>query len=258
VVRLSGVVIVQDEIARIDACLDSLRFCDEIVVVDSGSTDGTLERLRARGVRLVERAFSGYADQKDHARKEARGKWVLNIDADEVVSPELASEVRRVADVEGDGPAAFQIPFKNYFRSVWVRRAGYYPDLHVRLFQRDRAAYDPAFSVHERLIVDGPLGTLSGHIEHHSFESLDDFLDKSRRYAARFADDAHRRGLKVGAFGIALHTVGRFVRAFVVKGGFLEGPLGLIVSGLQAYEVFQKYARLWELGRFGALGPGPK
>lgn len=252
-IRLSGVVICQDEAERIGACLESLAFCDEIVVVDSGSTDQTLDIARAKGARVFEHPWAGMNGQKDFGRQQARGRWVLNLDADEVASGVLAAEVRRVADAVGEeGPAAYQIPFRNYFRDAWVRRCGYYPDPHVRLLRRDRAYWDAAVPAHDKVRVDGEVGRLSGHVEHYSFGSLDDFLGKSRRYASAFAITAHEKGRRATGATILGHTVWRFFKAYVLERGFLDGTLGLVISGLQAYEVFQKYARLWELSRFGA------
>lgn len=250
-VRLSGMVICQDEAERIGACLDSLAFCDEVVVVDSGSTDGTLDIVRAKGARLFENPWAGMNGQKDFGRRQAKGRWVLNIDADEVVSPELAREVRAIADAEQPPAAAYKIPFRNYFRDAWVRRCGYYPDPHIRLLRSDKARWDPTVPAHDKVLVDGEVGRLSGHVEHYSFSSLDDFLSKSRRYAAAFALTAYKKGRRATGGTVLVHTVMRFFKAFVLKAGFLDGTLGLVISGLQAYEVFQKYARLWELTRFG-------
>lgn len=254
-------VICQDEAARIEACLDALAFCDEIVVVDSGSTDGTLDLVRAKGARLFERPWGGMNDQKDYGRQQARGRWVLNVDADEVVSPELAREVRAIADRGDDGgPAAYRIPFRNYFRDQWVRGCGYHPDHHVRLVRGDRARWDVERPAHDRVLVDGETGTLRGAIEHYSFESVDDFLGKSKRYARASALDAFRRGRRAGPATIAVHSGWRFFKAYVLQAGWRDGALGLVIAGLQAYEVFQKYARLWELTRFGlpegSEGPG--
>jgi glycosyltransferase involved in cell wall biosynthesis len=244
--RLSGMVIAKNEAKRIGSCLDSLSFCDEVLVIDSGSTDGTLEIVRTKGARLIERPFAGMNDQKDFGRQHAQGKWVLNLDADEVVTPELRAEILALIEA-ADAKAAYRIPFRNHFRDAWVRRCGYYPDPHIRLVQRDRAYWDARIPAHDHVVVDGEIGTMHGHIDHFSFESMKHYLDKSAGYADAFARDALARGRRVGPLTILVHTAFRFFKAYVLKGGFLEGSLGLTVSGLQAIQAFQKYVRLWEL-----------
>jgi glycosyltransferase involved in cell wall biosynthesis len=254
-VPLTGLVICKNEERRIGACLASLAFCDELLVIDSGSTDRTVAIAQEHRARIVERPYVGQNDQKDHGRSLAKGRFVLVIDADEVVPAALAKEVRAVVDRDGDpGVDAWRIPFKNYFRRTWVRRAGYWPDHHVRLLRADKARFDRSVPVHDKVLTDGAIGTLLNPIEHYSFESLAHFLEKSGRYADGFAKAAHAQGRSAGAGAILGHTIGRFFKAYVLKGGFLEGALGLVISGLQAYEVFQKYARLWELGQLGPPG----
>lgn len=249
--RLTGLVVCKNEARRIAACLDSLDFCDERLAIDSGSTDGTLELLKSKDIRVISRAWQGMNDQKEYGRSEARGEWVLNLDADEVVTPELRAEILALIERGGDpGVDAYAIPFRNHFRRVWVRRSGYYPDPHVRLVRRDRARWDREVPVHDKVIVEGATGRLRHHIDHYSFESIGHFIEKSCSYAAAFAAAAHRSGRRAGLSTIAAHTLFRFFKAYVLKAGFLEGALGLTISGLQAYEVFQKYVRLWELGRF--------
>lgn len=249
--KLSGMIVCFNEARRIGACVDSLAFCDEIVAIDSGSTDGTVELLEQRGVRVIARPWGGMNDQKDFGRDAARGDWVLNLDADEVATAELAREVRALVDRGGeDGTDAYLIPFRNHFRTVWVRRSGYYPDPHVRLVRRAKTRWDRTVPVHDLVHVEGRTGRLAGHVDHYSFESIDHFLRKSASYASVFARAAHAAGRRAGVSTIALHTAFRFFKSYVLKGGFLEGALGLTISGLQAYEVFQKYVRLWELSRF--------
>jgi glycosyltransferase involved in cell wall biosynthesis len=247
--RLTGLVVCKNEARHIEACLESLHFCDELVVVDSGSVDGTLDRIRRFPVRLFERPFVNCNDQKEFGRTVSRGEWLLNLDADERVSPELGDEIRRTID-SPDPAAAFAIPFRNHFRGVWVRRSGYYPDRHIRLMRRLLGRWDRTQPVHDRVAVDGPVGRLDEHIDHYSFDSLNQFVEKSSRYAQGFAEAAYNDGRRTHVAGILGHTAWRFIRAYFVKGGILEGGLGATISGLQAYEVFQKYARLWELGRF--------
>jgi glycosyltransferase involved in cell wall biosynthesis len=240
-------VIAKNEAKRIGACLDSLSFCDEILVIDSGSTDGTQDIVRSKGAALIERAWAGMNDQKDFGREQARGEWVLNLDADEVVTAELRDEIRAVIEQSDPRIGAYRIPFRNYFRDSWVRRCGYYPDPHIRLVRRARAYWDKSFPAHDRVIVEGEIGTLFQHIDHFSFDSMSHYLEKSAGYADAFARDALARGRRSGPLTILVHTTFRFFKAYVLKGGFLEGSLGLTISGLQAIQAFQKYVRLWEL-----------
>ena len=252
---LTGMIVCKNEARRIGACLESLAFCDERVAIDSGSDDGTLELLEKHGVRVISRPWSGMNEQKEYGRTSSRGEWLLNLDADEVATPELRAEIVHLLERGGPpGVDAYAIPFRNHFRSVWVRRSGYYPDPHVRLVRRERVRWDASAPVHDRVVVEGAIGRLSEHIDHYSFESIGHFLQKSCAYAAAFAAAEHRAGRRAGVSTIALHTAFRFFKAYVLKGGFLEGALGLTISGLQAYEVFQKYVRLWELGRFSDHG----
>lgn len=252
-------VICLNEARRIGDCLRSLAFCDEVVVIDSGSTDGTPAIIQQHGARLLTRPFVSWNDQKDFGREQATGPWVLNIDADEVVSEALAKEIcaRLEAGVD-PSVGGFEIPFRNYLRSTWLRRAGFYPDPHLRLVRKDRARWDRG-AVHDRLVIDGRIERLSGHVDHYSFDSIADYLEKSNIYAEAFARHAHATGRRTGAVGIAWHALARFVRAYFLELGVLEGALGLIMSSLQAAGTFQKYARLWELQRFGAPElPAPK
>ncbi len=251
-VRISGLVVCRNEADRIDACLRSLSFCDEIVVVDSGSTDGTVAIAERHGARVVERPWKNANDQKEFGRQQATGTWLVNLDADEVVSDALRDEILALVERGGeDGVDVYLAPFKNYFRSDWVRRCGYYPDPHVRFIRRERARWDLETPVHDRVLPDGSTGRLSGHVEHHSFRSMEHYIAKSKTYAEGFAQHAHANGRRATAWTILGHTGWRFFRVYVLRGGFLEGALGLTIAGLQAFDVFRKYTRLWELSRFG-------
>lgn len=252
-------VICLNEARRIGDCLRSLAFCDEVVVIDSGSTDGTQDLVRAAGARLITRPFVSWNDQKDFGRTQASHPWVLNVDADEVVTPELAREIDAllVAGVPAR-VGGYRFRFKNFLRDAWIKSCGFYPDPHVRLVRRDRAYWDTQH-VHDRLVVDGDIGTLRGHIEHYSFESLADYLEKSNIYAEAFARDAFARGRTSGVWAIATHTLARFLRSYLLHRGVLDGALGLTMAGLQAAGTFQKYVRLWEMQRFaGARALPPR
>jgi len=182
-----------------------------------------------------------FARQHEFARTEARGEWVLSIDADERASPELAS-----APLDG-GPAAFSLPFKNHYRGVWLRHGGFWPDRHVRLFKRESCRYDLARTVHEKLIVEGAVGRLDAPMLHYTYESLDDCLAKMRRYGERAARMLHEQGRRAGPLDVAFKPLWRFVRAYLLRAGFLDGRAGAAMAWARAYEAFVKYATLSEL-----------
>jgi glycosyltransferase involved in cell wall biosynthesis len=244
-VKLSATVIAQDEERALPECLASLKgFCDEIVVVDGGSRDKTREVASAAGARLLERPFDDYARQHEFARSEARGEWVLSIDADERASAELARAAL-------DGPhAAYSLPFKNHFRGVWLRHGGFWPDRHVRLYRREASRYDLSRPVHEKLIVQGSIGQLEAPILHYTYDSFADCLEKMRRYGERAALGLHVAGRRAGAWDVAARPLWRFVRSYLLQAGFLDGAAGAAMAWGKAYEGWVKYARLWELSRF--------
>jgi glycosyltransferase involved in cell wall biosynthesis len=239
---ISATIIAQDEERAIADCIASVRgFCEEVIVVDGGSRDRTRELARSLGARVLERPFDDFARQHEFARTEARGEWVLSIDADERASPELG-QVRPDA-----AHAAYSLPFKNHYRMIWLRHGGFWPDRHLRLFRRDACRYDLSRSVHEKLIVDGAISALDAPILHYTYESLDDCLAKMSRYGERAALMLHAAGRRAGALDVALRPLWRFLRGYVVLGGFLDGAPGAAMAWARAYEAYVKYARLWEL-----------
>jgi glycosyltransferase involved in cell wall biosynthesis len=244
-VRLSATVIAQDEERALPDCLASLSFCDEILVVDGGSRDRTREIAAAANARVLERPFDDFARQHEFARAEARGDWILSIDADERASPELAR-------FPEEGHAAFSLPFKNHFHGVWLRHGGFWPDRHVRLFRRDACRYDARRSVHEKLIVEGSIGRLEAPILHYSYDSLADCLSKMRAYGERAARMLYDDGVRAGPMQVALRPLWRFLRGYIFKAGFLDGGPGAAMAWARAFEAYCRYARLWELSRFSS------
>jgi glycosyltransferase involved in cell wall biosynthesis len=260
-VTLSATVIAQDEERAIADCVASVRpFCDEVLVVDGGSRDGTREAARAAGARVVERPFDDFARQHEFARVEAKGEWVLSLDADERASAALARCAQAIRD--GDAAslsipqaAAYSIAFENHFRDVRLRHGGFSPDRHVRLFRRERCRYDAARPVHEKLLVDGAVAALDATILHFTYGSLAHCLAKMERYGARTAQALFAQGRRGRAWEIALRPLWRFVCGYLLRGGFLDGAAGAAMAWARAYEAYARYARLWELSRFpGAAG----
>ena len=242
---ISATIIAQDEERAIEDCIASVRgFCEEVIVVDGGSRDRTRELAHALGARVLERPFDDFARQHEFARTEARGEWVLSIDADERASTELRTV--QPAPVH----AAYSLPFKNHYRKIWLRHGGFWPDRHIRLFRRDACRYDPERSVHEKLIVDGSVAPLDAPILHYTYDSLDDCIAKMSRYGERAAVMLHAQGRRAGALDVALRPLWRFVRGYLLRGGFLDGGPGAAMAWARAYEAYVKYARLWELSRF--------
>jgi hypothetical protein len=168
---------------------------------------------------------------------------VLSIDADERASPEL----RRVSF---GGASAYSLPFRNHYRGIWLRHGGFWPDRHVRLFRREACRYDPGRTVHEKLIVDGPVGSLDAPILHYTYDSLQDCLLKMERYGEQSARMLHAQGARASAWEVALRPLWRFLRGYVLRLGFLDGAPGAAMAWARAYEAFRRYARLWELSRF--------
>jgi len=251
-VRLSATVIAQDEEARLGDCLASLAFCDEVIVVDGGSRDRTREIARAANARLLERPFDDFAQQHAFANQSARGVWILSLDADERVSPELARQARAIADapLSTTSPAAYALPFLNHFRAEPLRHGGLWPDRHVRLYLRDRCRADPSRPVHEKLLVEGTTARLDAPVLHFGWTSLAQALQKSERYAGAAARALHASGTRGSALRMIGKPLWRFLRGYFLQRGCLDGAAGALVALVRAHEAFVREARLWELTRF--------
>lgn len=245
--RLSVILITKNEAQRIGPCLASVAFADELVVVDSGSTDGTVAMVQAAGGRVVTTTdWPGFGPQKQRALDAARGTWVLAIDADEWLDDELAAAVRGVVSrpVDAATPAGFETSRISAFCGRWMRHGGWYPDRGIRLFRRDRARFS-ADLVHERVIVDGPVGRLPGLLLHDSIPSLDDAIAKMNRYSGGRAQDLRARGRR-GSLGKAVgHGLWAFIRTYLVKRGFLDGAMGFVLAVHNAETSYYRYLKMW-------------
>ena len=245
---LSACIITLNEADRIDACLDSLGFCEEIVVVDSGSTDGTRERAAAKGARVLERAFDGYRRQKDFAVQAASHDWVLCIDADERVTPALrasieAARARSFSDAEG-----YRFARCTEYFGAPLRHGNAYPDRVLRLFDRRRGGWRGEREIHEQLRVDGRVGLLAGDLDHQAYRNLDDQLRRLDRYASLMARHLHERGKRAHLATIVFSPLWRFLRGYVLRAGFLDGWRGLVFACVEANYVREKAIRHWLLG----------
>jgi len=242
--RLSVVVVTRNEEDRLRACLESVAWADQIVVVDAESDDKTVTIAREFTDHVVVRPWPGYAAQKNVAIEMATGEWVLSLDADEVVSTELTAEIRRV--LAADGPAdGYAVPRRNIFWGRWVRHGGLYPDWQLRLFRRGRGRFIER-AVHESVRVDGRVERLAGHLEHRSYRDVGDFLARADRYAALAAADAVAQGRRAGARDFVLRPLGRFLSMYVLYRGFLDGWRGFLLASLYAYYVLIRAVKIWE------------
>ncbi len=250
--RLSVVVITRNEAANIRAALESVRWADELVVVDSGSTDETLRIARELADRVTAHEWQGYGAQKNHAAGLAAHDWILSLDADERVSPALAREIRSLLDAE---PAArgYRCPRVTRYLGRWIRSTDWYPDLQLRLYDRRAARWSDRL-VHESVAVDGAVGRLRGELEHHAYRDVSHHLQTIDRYTTLAARQMRREGRRAGWIDLAVRPPAAFVRNYVLRGGMRDGALGLVVSLLNAGYVFLKFAKLWERQRTESAG----
>lgn len=258
--RLSVILITKNEAHNIEDCLRSVAgLADEIVVLDSGSSDGTVEIAQRLGARVsVSPDWPGFGVQKGRALALATGDWVLSLDADERISPALAAQIRAVvtggaADTTGQAFATengrggetlgYELSRLSSFCGQWMRHGDWYPDRVLRLFRRGHGRFTEDL-VHERIVVEGPVGRLAGDLLHHTMPSLDDALDKMNRYTSGRALDrvrAGRRGSLGGALG---HGLWAFLRSYVIKRGFLDGRLGFVLAVYIAEGTYYRYLKM--------------
>jgi glycosyltransferase involved in cell wall biosynthesis len=237
------VVITRDAATEIGACLASFPLAREVLVVDSGSRDDTVEVARACGARVVEHAWLGFGPQKRFAVGEAAHDWVLCLDADERVSPALADAIAGLFASGTPPAAAYALARRNRFLGRWLAHGEGYPDWNVRLFDRRRAQWtdDP---VHEHVVADGPVVRLAGDLMHASAESIEAYVAKQNRYTSLQAEALFARGERAGLARIALSPLARFFRFYVVKRGALDGAAGFAHIAIGAFASFLKYVKL--------------
>jgi len=241
---LSVILITLNEERNIEACLRSVEWADEIIVVDSQSTDRTVEIARSFTDKVFVIDWKGFAASKNFALQQAQSDWVLWIDADERVPAELATEIRQVISQkpQEDG---FAIARRAFFLGRWIKHCGWYPGYVLRLFRRGKACFNDN-RVHEGLILQGRQGRLQNDLLHYTDDSLEHYLWKFNRYTSLAAQDLVQRGRKAGWLGMIGRSLHTFFRMYLVKRGFMDGVEGLMLCLLSANYVAMKYAKLWE------------
>ena len=240
--KISATIVTLNEERNLPRVLRRLDFCDEILVVDSGSADRTVELAAAAGARVLSRNWTGYADQKNFAAKSAANDWVLSLDADEELSEELAAEISALAGRTPPNLAGYRFPRRARYLGAWIRHSGWYPDAKVRLYDRRRAKWVGDF-VHESVRTDGLVGSLSGDLLHHTCNDFSDHVQTVNRYTTLAAQQLAAEGRTAPFWRLALGPPWAFVRSFIVKLGFLDGGRGFLIASMAAFYVFSKYAK---------------
>ncbi len=243
---VSVCVIAKNEEKRLPDCLKSLEWADEIVVVDDESTDGTIKLAQDSGAKVISRKMDLEGKHRNFAYAQAKNDWVLSIDADERVTPELAQEISKVVSGGANGCAAFSMPIKTYIGDRWVQGAGYYPAPKLRLFLKDKFKYDEEQGVHPCVYLDGECGALKGDILHFSCPDFGVFLGKMNRETDLEADKWIQDGRKVSFSKIFRKTIDRFLKNYIMKKGYKFGFQGFLMSYFHSLYQLMSYARYWE------------
>ncbi|MFQ6015488.1 MAG: glycosyltransferase family 2 protein [Anaerolineae bacterium] len=250
---LSVIVLTKDEEGNIQDCLATVSWADEVIVLDSYSEDRTVELAQMMGARIHQRPFRDWGDQRNAALGLATGDWVLFVDADERVTPELAEEIKQLLREDvlggkaGDSapkPVGYWIPRKNLIFGRWMRHTGWYPDYQLRLMRRGCARYDPARPVHELVILDGAEGCLENHLIHYNYRNLRQFFERQSRYTDFAAQALFRQGVQVKWRNFILQPLREFWRRYWTWSGYRDGWLGFLLSVLMAYYELVMYLRL--------------
>jgi glycosyltransferase involved in cell wall biosynthesis len=248
-IKISTCIISFNEEKKIEDCLKSvLPFSDEIIIVDSFSTDHTVKIAKKYTKRIYQKEFIGFIKQKNQAMGYAKNDWVFSIDCDERVDAELLEEILRI---KNQGPLfdAYLVNRITFYLYRWIRHSGFYPDYKIRLFNRKKTKFI-GLHVHENLEVRGTSGTIKkGNLKHYSFDTLSDHMRTIERYTELGAQELFEKRKKISLPGILLHSLAIFIKRYIQKKGFLDGGAGFILAGMSFFHVWVKYAKLYVMYR---------
>lgn len=244
--RLSAIIITKNEARNVAECLDTLSFCDERIVVDSGSTDDTVRLAEMKGARVTTHPWAGFGPQKEFARSLAQGDWVLSIDADERVTPALAAQIREA--IASELANGFEMPRQSRFCGRVMRHSGWFPDYVLRLFRRDKARFSDSM-VHETVICDGPVARLTEPLQHSPVLRVEDALSRMDRYSTIGAESLVASGRSVWFMSGILHALWTFLRTYILRRGILDGREGFLLAVLNAEGAYYKYMKAWIASR---------
>ncbi len=246
--KISATIITYNEAHDIQACLESVKWVDEIIVVDSGSTDATLEFCKKYNARIVVNPWPGYVNQKNFSLKLASNEWVIALDADERLSVELNSQIKALLKnnlFKNDG---YFMPRRTYYFGRWINHCGWYPDYKLRLFRKSKGIWqgdDP----HDFVSINGTTGYLRGDILHYPYKDIDEHLKKISLYTSIMAEIAYSKGFKFKIGKLIFSPVAKFFRMYLLRFGFLDGLQGFVIALMGAYYIFLRHLKLWEIYR---------
>jgi len=250
--KLSAMVNTYNEAKNIEDCLRSLSWVDELAVVDSGSTDGTPELAAKYADKVISIKKGNFSEMRNAGLKHLSGDWVLIVDADERVTPELAREIQNVLALSPE-EAYFKIPRRNYFLGKWIKHCGWYPDINVRLF-RNLNGISFVKAVHERLNISGKCGHLNNLLIHYTYSSIEQFVDKSNLYSTLAAEAEFDAKKKVRFYHLLIRPLVHFNKLYILRRGYLDGRYGFILACLDSIRVFLRTAKLWVKFNIPGLG----
>ncbi len=242
---ISVTIITRDEEENIESCLESVKWADELIVVDSMSTDRTADICRRYTDKVFIQEWKGYSAQKNTAIEKATLEWIFSIDADERVSVGLRDEIREVIN-NPNALDGYLMPRRAYFAGRWIRHGGWYPDYQLRLFRKGKGKFVER-GVHERAEVKGNIGRLKGHIEHYTYKDISEFISRMDRYSTLAAMEYKSQGKRGSLLRIIFAPAATFIRMYILKLGFMDGYHGFLLAVLYSYYTFTKYAKLKEL-----------
>jgi glycosyltransferase involved in cell wall biosynthesis len=237
-----------NEARNIRRCLESISWCTEIIVIDSGSTDDTLSICKELGARVINRPWPGYVEQKRFGLLQSTGDWVLNLDADEEVSPELKDEILTQLAADDQTVNGFELSRVVFYLNRWWRKGGWYPEYRLRLCRRSKTTWGGA-DPHEKAIVDGNTKRLKGELWHYTYRTMTDHIQRLNQHSTSAARTMFNNKKRFSLISVFFNPIGRFFKFYIFKKGYLEGGPGLVVALFEAFYVLLKYLKLWELER---------
>ena len=245
---LTVVILTKNSSDTIEQCLESVKWCKDIVIVDSFSTDNTSEICKKFTDKIHQNTYTCYGNQLNWALRKIESEWILVVDSDEEVSEKLQDEIKNLFEKGNPSLDGYYISRKSKFLGKWIYHSGWYPDYVLRLFKREKTYYKKR-KLGSSAIVQGKTGSLKGEILHYPYRDLGHYLQKFSRYTLLSAEQMYDEGERTTALGIGFKPILRFIKDYIFRLGFLDGKQGFIICKLSYYYVFMKYARLWEIQR---------